>query len=212
MTAPVCVLSMLKCLMSACAKVSRYKERVHHPERLLQPLRRVNAKTSKTPQFEPIDWDAALDLIAAKLKSIIGEYGSEAIFPYHYAGTMGLVQRDGLQRFRHALKTTRQHSTFCTTLADAGYIAGCGAKQGADSRNMEHSDLIVVWGGNPVNTQVNVMNYVSKARRTRGARFVVIDPYRTRTAAKSDLHLCLKPGSDGWKIMYVSAALLGLHR
>jgi len=180
-----------------CAKVSRYQERVHHPDRLLSPLRRINSKSAEKPEFEPIGWDEALDLIAEKFKNISSEFGSEAIWPYHYAGTMGLVQRDGLQRFRHAFKTSRQHSTFCTTLADAGFIAGCGAKHGADSRQMQHSDLIVVWGGNPVNTQVNVMNYVSKARRNRGARFVVIDPYRTRTADKSDLHLCLKPGTDG---------------
>jgi len=180
-----------------CAKVSRYRERVHHPDRVTQPLRRVSAKGDQPAKFEPIAWDDALDLIATKFNEIIAEFGSEAIWPYHYAGTMGLVQRDGLERFRHTLRTSRQHSTFCTTLADAGFVAGHGAKHGADSRCIQQTDLLVVWGGNPVNTQVNVMNHLAKAKRERGARFVVIDPYRTRTADKADLHLCLKPGTDG---------------
>lgn len=180
-----------------CAKVSRYKERVHHPDRLMTPLLRTNAKTDSPAEFKPISWDQALDTIAHRFTEITAEYGSEAIWPYHYAGTMGLVQRDGLDCFRHAYRTTRQHSTFCTTLADAGFVAGHGAKCGADSRRMQDADLIVIWGGNPVNTQVNVMNQVAKARRNRQARLVVIDPYHTRTAQKADLHLCLKPGTDG---------------
>lgn len=180
-----------------CAKVSRYKERVHHPDRLTQPLRRVNSKTANAPEFEPISWDTALDTIANRFKAIADEYGSEAIWPYHYAGTMGWVQRDGLNRFRHAFKTSRQHSTFCVALSEAGFKAGVGANQGANSMRMQFADLIVMWGGNPVNTQVNVMNHVAKARRNHQARFVVIDPYHTRTAQKADLHLCLKPGTDG---------------
>jgi len=180
-----------------CAKVSRYKERVHHPERLMHPMIRVNAKSDPKPEFKTVSWDEALDHIADRFKSIASEFGSESIWPYHYAGTMGLVQRDGLQRFRHTFRTSRQHSTFCTALADAGFVAGHGAKLGADSRRIADTDLLVVWGGNPVNTQVNVMNHLSKARRHRGARFVVVDPYHTRTAEKADLHLCLKPGTDG---------------
>jgi len=179
-----------------CAKVSRYKERVHHPERLMTPMMRVNAKTDASPEFKPISWDQALDTIAERFEGIRREFGSEAILPYHYAGTMGLVHRDGLNRFRHAYRTSRQHSTFCTTLADAGFTAGHGDKHGADSRRIQDSDLVVIWGGNPVNTQVNVMNHLSKARRFRNARSVVIDPYHTRTAQKADLHLCLKPGTD----------------
>lgn len=180
-----------------CAKVSRYKERVHHPDRLTQPLRRVNAKSDPSPKFEPMCWDDALDLIAKNFATIAHEFGSEAIWPYHYAGTMGWVQRDGLNRFRHALRTSRQHSTFCVALSEAGFKAGIGANQGANSMRMQFADLIVMWGGNPVNTQVNVMSHVAKARRNQQARFVVIDPYHTRTAQKADLHLCLKPGTDG---------------
>lgn len=180
-----------------CAKVARYRERVHHADRLTHPLKRVNSKTDPVPQFERISWDEALDSICEKFKSIAEEFGSEAIWPYHYAGTMGWVQRDGLNRFRHAFKTSRQHSTFCVALTEAGFKAGVGAIQGANSMRMQFADLIVMWGGNPVNTQVNVMNHVAKARRNQKARFVVIDPYLTRTAQKADLHLCLKPGTDG---------------
>jgi len=179
-----------------CAKVSRYSERVHHPDRLMHPLVRVNAKDVADPEFKRIGWDDALDIITDRFKTITEEFGSEAIWPFHYAGTMGLVQRDGLDCFRHVYRTSRQHSTFCTALADAGFVAGHGDKHGADSRRLKDADLIVVWGGNPVNTQVNVMNHVAKARRERRAKFVVIDPYHTRTAEKADLHLCLKPGTD----------------
>lgn len=180
-----------------CAKVARYAERVHHPDRLSQPMKRVGAKGEGLSAFEPVSWDDALDSVAAAFKSAIASHGSESIWPYHYAGTMGLVQRDGIERFRNMLGTSQQHSTFCTALADAGWRAGIGAKRGSDARYMEQSDVIVMWGGNPVSTQVNVMHHVSKARRENDAKFVVIDPYKTGTAAKADLHLMLKPGTDG---------------
>ena len=179
-----------------CAKVARYKERVHHPDRLLYPQIRVNSKDSGVPEFKRISWVQALDTIAKRFAAITAEHGSEAIWPFNYAGTMGLVQRDGLECFRNNYRTSKQHNTFCTALADAGFVAGHGAKHGADSRRIKDSDLIIVWGGNPVNTQVNVMNHVAKAKRLRNARFVVIDPYYTRTAEKADMHLCLKPGTD----------------
>jgi anaerobic selenocysteine-containing dehydrogenase len=124
-------------------------------------------------------------------------YGSETFWPYHYAGTMGLLQRDALDCFRHTLKTSRQHSTFCIALSDAGWLAGTGMKRGSDPREMANSDLIVVWGGNPVSTQVNVMQHIARARRERDAQLVVVDPYRTPTAQKADMHLMLRPGSDG---------------
>jgi len=97
---------------------------------------------------------------------------------------MGLVQRDGINRLRNCLRSSQQHSTFCTTLADAGWNVGIGSKHGSDSRLIAESDLIVVWGGNPVNTQVNLMSHIASAKK-RGARLVVIDPYRTGTAQKA---------------------------
>ena len=119
------------------------------------------------------------------------------MWPYYYAGTMGLVQRDGINRLPHAMGYSRYFSTICVTLADTGWAAGVGAKRGVDLREIgEHSDLVVIWGGNPVNTQVNVMSHAMQAKR-RGATFVVVDPYRTDTAAKADLHLAPRPGTDG---------------
>jgi anaerobic selenocysteine-containing dehydrogenase len=180
-----------------CAKVGRYAERQHHPERLSVPLRRVGEKGSGHAAFEPIAWDDALDLVAEGLTRAAQRHGSEAVWPHYYSGTMGLVQRDGLQRLRHAMRYSRQHSTICNALTDAGWLVGHGAKRGVDGREMAKSDLIVVWGGNPVSTQVNVMTHIAKARKERGTKLVVVDPYRTGTAEVADMHLAPLPGTDG---------------
>ncbi|HSB42049.1 MAG TPA: molybdopterin-dependent oxidoreductase [Methylomirabilota bacterium] len=178
-----------------CEKVARYAERVHHPDRLLHPLRRVGPKGSG--RFERIAWDDALDLVAEAFVRQAARLGLETVWPYYYAGTMGLVQRDGINRLRHAMGYSRYYSTICITLADTGWAAGVGAKRGVDLREIdEHSDLVVIWGGNPVNTQVNVMSHAMAAKR-RGAPLVVVDPYRTGTAARADLHLAPRPGTDG---------------
>src|SRR5204863_3150873 len=100
-------------------------------------------------------------------------------------------------RLRHAMRYSRQHSTICVALVDAGWIAAIGQKRGVDGREMSRSDLIVVWGGNPASTQINVVSYIAQARRERGAKLVVIDPYRTATAELADLHLAPLPGTDG---------------
>ena len=179
-----------------CAKVQRYAERVHHPERLAHPLRRTGAKGVGRSAFVPISWDDALDEVAERLLRAAQCHGSEAVWPYFYAGTMGLVQRDGIERLRHVMRYSRQHSTICVALSDSGWLAGVGVKRGVDAREIAQSDLIVVWGGNPVNTQVNVMTHISRARKERGAKLVVVDPYRTGTAEVADMHLMLRPGTD----------------
>jgi anaerobic selenocysteine-containing dehydrogenase len=178
-----------------CAKVGRYAERVHHPDRLTRPLLRTGPKGSG--QFRSIGWDEALDRIAERFLAVARQHGPEAIWPYYYAGTMGLVMRDGINRLRHVLRYSRQKRTICTASAEAGWIAGTGRFVGPDSREMAKADLIVVWGGNPVATQVNVMTHIARARAERGAKLVVVDPYRSGTAAVADLHLCLRPGTDG---------------
>ena len=109
---------------------------------------------------------------------------------------MGLVQRDGINRLRHVMRYSRQAKTICTSICEAGWMAGVGRFIGPDPREMARSDLIVMWGGNPVSTQVNVMTHIARARKQRGARLVVVDPYRTGTAAVSDMHLALRPGTD----------------
>jgi len=178
-----------------CEKVSRYAERVHHPDRLKAPLRRKGAKASG--EFETISWDAALDEVAEAFARAAQRHGTEAVWPLYYAGTMGLVQRDGIERLRHVMRWSRQHSTICNTLVDAGWRAGVGAKMGPDPREMGESDLIIVWGTNPAATQVNVMTHIARARRERGARLIVVDPYRSATAKVADEHVCLRPGTDG---------------
>jgi anaerobic selenocysteine-containing dehydrogenase len=180
-----------------CAKVGRYAERQYHPERLTVPLRRVGDKGVGRAAFAPVSWDDALDLVAEGLTRAAQRHGSEAVWPHYYSGTMGLVQRDGLQRLRHAMRYSRQHSTICNALTDAGWLVGHGLKRGVDGREMAKADLIVVWGGNPVSTQVNVMTHIAKARKERGARLVVVDPYRTGTAEIADMHLAPLPGTDG---------------
>ncbi len=178
-----------------CEKVARYAQRIHHPDRLTRPLRRVGPKGSG--RFAPISWDDALDLVAERFERQASVHGSETVWPYYYAGTMGLVQRDGIHRLRHAMRYSRWKSTICVALADAGWLAGTGAKRGVDLREAAaHSDLIVIWGGNPVNTQVNVMTHAMAAKK-RGATLAVVDPYRTGTAERADLHLALRPGTDG---------------
>ncbi|MEM9627210.1 MAG: molybdopterin oxidoreductase family protein [Pseudomonadota bacterium] len=178
-----------------CAKVARYAERFHHPDRLGEPLLRVGDKGEG--RFQPICWDEALDRVAEAFKEAAARDGSEAVWPYFFAGTMGLVQRDGLQRLRHAMRYSRQHSTICTTLPVTGWHAGYGQCWGVPAEEMSQSDLVVIWGGNPVSTQVNVMTHVSRAKKQNGAKLVVVDPYRTGTAAQADLHLALRPGTDG---------------
>ncbi len=180
-----------------CAKVGRYAERQHHPLRLRTPLRRVGDKGEGIGAFVPVAWDEALDHVAEAFARAVQRHGSETVWPHFYAGTMGLVQRDGINRLRHVLRYSRQHSTICNVLADAGWLAGAGVKRGVDAREVPLSDLVVMWGGNPVATQVNLMTHITRARKERDAPFIVIDPYRTPTAEAADIHLAPRPGTDG---------------
>ena len=178
-----------------CAKVARYAERIHHPERLLYPLKRVGQKGSR--QFERISWDEALDLIAQRFLAAERAHGAQSVWPYYYAGTMGRVMRDGLNRLTHAKKYSRFYGTICVNLAWPGVVAGLGKIAGPDPREMAKSDCVVIWGTNAVATQVNVMTHAMRARKERGAKIVVIDIYRTPTMEQADMALCLRPGTDG---------------
>ena len=178
-----------------CAKVARYAERAHHPDRLLQPLRRTGAKGSG--EFAPISWDDALDLVAEAFTRAEARHGSEAVWPYYYAGTMGYVQRDGIHRLRHAKKYSGFFSTICVNPAFTGFIAGTGKLAGADPREMAKSDCVVIWGTNAVNTQVNVMTHATRARKERGAKIVAIDVYMNATMKQADLPVLIRPGTDG---------------
>lgn len=179
-----------------CAKVARYQERFHHPDRLAFPLRRTGPKGSGC--FERIGWDDALDEIAEAFIRAEQRHGPETVWPYWYAGTMGLVQRDGIQRLTHVKRYSRFKSTICVLLSDTGFKAGHGRRWGVPATEIgAHSDLVVVWGCNPVSTHVNLMSHIARARKERGARLVVVDPYRSPTAEQADLHLALRPGTDG---------------
>ena len=178
-----------------CEKVARYAERVHHRDRLLYPMKRVGPKGSG--EFSRISWDEALDLTAAAFLKAEAEHGAESVWPYWYAGTMGLVMRDGIERLVNAKGYSSMYGTVCTALSWPGFYAGAGHVTGVDPREMQKSDLIVVWGGNPVNTQVNVMTHVAIARKTRGAKLACVDIYNTGTMKQADIKLLIKPGTDG---------------
>jgi len=178
-----------------CAKVARYAERANHPDRLRQPLRRKGPKGSGS--FEPVSWDDALDLAAEGLLAAERRHGPQAVWPYYYAGTMGLVMRDGIHRLRNVKRYSGQYSTICVTPAWNGYIAGTGKLAGADPREMAKSDCVVIWGTNPVHTQVNVMTHAVRARKERGAKIVHVDVYRNATSEAADMAIILRPGTDG---------------
>ena len=152
-----------------CAKVARYL-RALYPKRLLAPLLRAGAKG--TGKFVEITWDEALDRVADEFKTKAGKYGSETVWPYFFAGTMGIIQRDGIQRLRHSMRYSRQAANICTELVQNGWIGGAGGPMGPDPRELAESDLIIVWGGNPVSTQVNVMAHISRARKERGLNWL----------------------------------------
>ena len=181
-----------------CAKVARYAERVHHEARLTQPLRRKGPKSpsSTLSDFEPVSWDDALDIVAEGYAKAAQKHGAETVWLYNYAGTMGQVQRDGIKRIRNLMGYSRQHDTICSSIMLAGMMAGVGAQKGCDPREFGEADLVVAWGSNPVYTQVNLMTHISRARKERGAKLIVIDPYRTATAQQADVHLMPRPGTD----------------
>jgi len=177
-----------------CAKVARYAERAHHPDRLSVPLLRTGPKGEG--KFAPISWDEALDRVASAFREAAAKHGTEAVWPYHSGGTMGMVQRYGLERFRNVMRYSRQHSTICGTPAESGWRAGIGRLTGADPREMAEAEVIFMWGGNPVSTQVNAMSHIQKARK-KGAKLVVVDVYRSPTMQVADVGVVVRPGTDG---------------
>ena len=178
-----------------CHKVARYPERVYHRDRLMFPLRRTGPKGSG--QFERIGWDAALDLIATRFRDIAeGPHGPQAILPYSYAGTMGRIQGSSLdRRFFHRLGASLLDRTICATAGGVGYLYTIGARIGMLPEAFDDSRLIINWGSNTAVTNSHLWVRMVAARK-RGARIITIDPYRSRTAARSDWHLAPRVGSD----------------
>ena len=179
---------------SLCAKVAHYAERVYSPDRLLHPMKRVGAKGAG--RFERISWDEAISTIAVRFREIAAK-DPRAILPYSYAGTMGYVQGGSMdRRFFHRLGASLLERTICSTAGTVGYKASIGAMVGMDMEAFAEARLIIIWGGNPVVSNLHLWRILQQAKR-RGARLVCIDPLRTETAEKCDVHLAPLPGTDG---------------
>ncbi|MBR8358056.1 molybdopterin oxidoreductase family protein [Burkholderia vietnamiensis] len=177
-----------------CTKVSRYADRVHHPDRLTVPLKRIGAKGEG--RFAPITWSEAFDEIGRRLGDIAAR-SPESILPYSYAGTMGLVQGEGIaQRFFHKIGASRLERTICAAAGAAGLRYTYGGNIGMHLEHFEESELILIWGANPIASSLHFWTRAQEAKR-RGARLVAIDPYRSLTAEKCHQHIALKPGTDG---------------
>ncbi|MBO9679850.1 MAG: molybdopterin oxidoreductase family protein [Acidovorax sp.] len=176
-----------------CAKVSKYAERTNHPERLLQPLKRSGPKGSG--QFTPVSWDEALADIAARLGAIAAR-DPQAILPYSYAGTMGLVQGESMdRRFFHRLGASLLGRTICSMAGGEGLVYTLGGKVGMKVEFFAESKLILIWGSNSIGSNLHFWRYAQQAKRD-GARLVCIDPRRTETADKCHEHIQLRPGTD----------------
>ncbi|HET7747225.1 MAG TPA: molybdopterin-dependent oxidoreductase, partial [Vicinamibacteria bacterium] len=177
-----------------CAKVNHYLERVYSPDRILHPLRRVGKKGEG--RFERIGWDEALDTIAGRFRAVIAEHGPQAILPYSYAGNMGLLGNASMdRRFFHALGASLLDRTICATAGTAGMWATVGRSIGFDPEAVVHARYVIAWGANIVSSNVHFWPFVEEARR-RGAKLVVIDPFRSKTAEKADWHIAPLPGTD----------------
>jgi anaerobic selenocysteine-containing dehydrogenase len=178
-----------------CNKVNRYLERTYSDKRVLFPMKRAGAKGEG--KFSRISWDEALDTIAAKFKQISAEFGPQAIQPYSYAGTMGLVQGSSMdRRFFHRLGASLLDRTICATAGATGYRYTIGASIGTDMERFDEAKLILIWGSNPITSNVHLWPQILAAKRN-GAKLIAVDPYRSLTAEKCDEHLALMPGTDG---------------
>jgi len=187
-----------------CGKVARYLDRVYSPDRLLYPMRRkVGVPKGPLPQgreaeaFERISWDEALGEIAAKLKQIAEEFGPESILPYSYAGTIGQLGYGSMdRRFFHRLGASQLDRTICASAGGEALLKVYGVKLGTPPQDFARAGLIIAWGANIHGNNIHLWPFIEEARRN-GAKLVVIDPYKTRTAALADEHLVIHPGTDG---------------
>ncbi len=187
-----------------CGKVAKFLDRVYAPDRLLYPMRRRTG-VAKGPlvhgreaeAFERISWDEALGEIAARLAAIARQYGPESILPYSYAGTIGQLGYGSMdRRFFHRLGASQLDRTICASAGGAALLSVYGVKLGTAPQDFAHAGLIVAWGANIHGNNIHLWPFIEQARR-QGARLVVIDPYRTRTAALAEEHLAIRPGTDG---------------
>ena len=189
-----------------CVKLKDYEKRHYHQNRLLYPMRRTGPKGAK--QFERITWEEALDEIVTRWRSIMDEYGPEAIIPYSYLGNQGLVHGlNGGDAFFNRLGATVCERTFCGEGSCTAWLLTLGPTGGLDPESYIHSKYIVIWACNSVSTNLHHWAIVKEAKK-KGAKVVVIDAYRSRTAKEADWHLCPKPGTDGALAMAVINTLI----
>ena len=189
-----------------CVKLKDYHDHHYNPDRVLYPLRRVGPKGSR--QFARISWDEAIAEITARWKDIIAKYGSQAIMPYSYLGNEGLVQ--GLtagDAFFNRLGSTVNEKTFCASGSSTAWLLTVGPTGGVDPESFVHSRYIVIWACNSISTNLHHWPFVLEAQK-RGAKIVVIDSYRSRTAKAADWHIMPKPGTDGALAMGIIAAMI----
>jgi anaerobic selenocysteine-containing dehydrogenase len=177
-----------------CPKMNHYERTVHSPLRLTTPLRRTGPKGGG--QFEPLSWEEAIQRIADRWKDIIGQYGAEAILPYSYAGTMGLVQRNSGHPFFYRLGASRLDRTICAPAKEAGWKAVMGNTLAPHPDEMAFSDLVILWGINALATNIHQLHAVREAKK-KGARVWLIDTYETPTAGTADRTFVIRPASDG---------------
>src|SRR5271165_1936605 len=186
-----------------CGKVAKYLDRVYAPERILYPLKRKPgvakgplARGREHEAFERVSWDEALDAIAARLKETAERYGPESILPYSYAGTLGVLGYGSMdRRFFHRLGGSQLDRTICSEAGGQAWNHVYGVKLGTPTEDFRLAKLIIAWGGNIHGNNIHLWPMVEQARRN-GARLIVIDPYRTRTAALADWHIAIRPGTD----------------
>jgi anaerobic selenocysteine-containing dehydrogenase len=187
-----------------CGKVAKYLDRVYAPDRLLYPMKR-RAGVAKGPlasgreleAFERIGWDEAIDTIATRLDGIAREFGPESVLPYSYAGTIAQLGYGSMdRRFFHRLGASQLDRTICAAAGGEALKQVYGVKLGTTPQEFVHAGLIIAWGANVHGNNVHLWPFIEQARR-QGARLIVIDPYRTRTAALADEHLSIRPGTDG---------------
>lgn len=186
-----------------CGKVAKYLDRVYSPDRVLYPLMRKAGvpkgslkRGSEREAYERVSWDEALDAIAARLKQIAERYGPESILPYSYAGNMGLLGYGSMdRRFFHRLGGSQLARTICSEAGGVAWNLVYGKKLGTPPEDFQHAKLILAWGGNIHGNNIHLWPFIKQARRN-GARLIVIDPYKTRTAALADWHIAIRPGTD----------------
>jgi anaerobic selenocysteine-containing dehydrogenase len=199
-----------------CAKVAKYLDRVYSPDRVLYPMRRVRPKgpqpAENSPNFVRITWDEALDEITKRLPEIANEFGSEAILPYSYGGTLGVLNGGSMdRRFFHRLGASQLARNICSAAGEAGLRSVLGAKTGTEPEQFRHSKYIIAWGANIHGNNVHLWPFIEEARR-KGAKLVVIDPYKTRTAKCADWYLPINPGTDTALALGMMHVIIGEER